>query len=266
MWKGIGDMLLTEVYKKLPKTNCGECGEATCIALALKVQTGQRMLSECPYVDAEEGVAGKEGSVVDDSYVEAAKRLEGRLADMDFAEAARATGLEYQRESDALEARVLNRRFEVRHEGLFEDGAACHDSWYRLIIYDFVIRQGEAGLTGERVPLESFPNTPSHIKSFQKRAESQLGQLYGEDAAGLLARLDELGADRIDSMAQADLAFSLQLLPGVPMYLEFWAADEEFPAGCKLFVDSSAIDKLDIEYIARLIGKAASSIAGTPVR
>ena len=36
-----------EIYKYLPKTNCGQCGEATCLAFAAKLSTGEADLSLC---------------------------------------------------------------------------------------------------------------------------------------------------------------------------------------------------------------------------
>jgi len=36
-----------EVYKLLPKTNCKQCGEATCMAFALKLMAGDRTPKEC---------------------------------------------------------------------------------------------------------------------------------------------------------------------------------------------------------------------------
>ncbi len=39
-----------EIYKKLPKKNCGECGVPTCLAFAMKLATGQAELAACPYI------------------------------------------------------------------------------------------------------------------------------------------------------------------------------------------------------------------------
>ena len=36
-----------ELYKYLPQTNCGECGEQTCAALAMKALQGEAKLSSC---------------------------------------------------------------------------------------------------------------------------------------------------------------------------------------------------------------------------
>jgi len=40
-----------DIYKKLPKTNCGDCGVPTCMAFAMKVAAGQAEITACPHVD-----------------------------------------------------------------------------------------------------------------------------------------------------------------------------------------------------------------------
>ena len=39
-----------DIYKHLPKTNCGDCGVPTCLAFAMKLANKQAQLSECPHV------------------------------------------------------------------------------------------------------------------------------------------------------------------------------------------------------------------------
>ncbi len=50
-----------EIYKFLPKTNCGDCGVATCLAFAMKLAQKQAALDECPHV-TEEAKQELEGS------------------------------------------------------------------------------------------------------------------------------------------------------------------------------------------------------------
>jgi acetyl-CoA decarbonylase/synthase complex subunit gamma len=40
-----------EIYKHLPKKNCGECGVATCLAFAMQLASAKTELEKCPYVD-----------------------------------------------------------------------------------------------------------------------------------------------------------------------------------------------------------------------
>ena len=48
-----------DIYKLLPKKNCGECGVPTCLAFAMKLSKKQVSLEECPYAseDAKEALA-----------------------------------------------------------------------------------------------------------------------------------------------------------------------------------------------------------------
>jgi acetyl-CoA decarbonylase/synthase complex subunit gamma len=40
-----------EIYKLLPKTNCGDCGNPTCLAFAMQLANMKVELAECPHVD-----------------------------------------------------------------------------------------------------------------------------------------------------------------------------------------------------------------------
>jgi acetyl-CoA decarbonylase/synthase complex subunit gamma len=42
-----------EIFKLLPKTNCGECGVPTCLAFAMNLAAGKAELSSCPYISEE---------------------------------------------------------------------------------------------------------------------------------------------------------------------------------------------------------------------
>ncbi len=42
-----------DIYKQLPKKNCGECGPPTCLAFAMALASGKTELSACPYVSEE---------------------------------------------------------------------------------------------------------------------------------------------------------------------------------------------------------------------
>jgi acetyl-CoA decarbonylase/synthase complex subunit gamma len=42
-----------EIFKLLPKTNCGDCGVPTCLAFAMNLAAGKAELSKCPHVSEE---------------------------------------------------------------------------------------------------------------------------------------------------------------------------------------------------------------------
>jgi len=39
-----------EIFKQLPKTNCKDCGQATCLAFAMALATGKTSLDKCPHI------------------------------------------------------------------------------------------------------------------------------------------------------------------------------------------------------------------------
>lgn len=51
-----------EIFKLLPKTNCGECKNPTCLAFAMKLANGQVSLDECPHVSGEAKAVLEEAS------------------------------------------------------------------------------------------------------------------------------------------------------------------------------------------------------------
>ena len=42
-----------QIFKLLPKTNCGECGVPTCLAFAMNLAAGKAELNSCPYISEE---------------------------------------------------------------------------------------------------------------------------------------------------------------------------------------------------------------------
>jgi len=50
-----------DIFKQLPKTNCGDCGVPTCLAFAMKLAQKQASLDQCPHV-SEEAKGALEGA------------------------------------------------------------------------------------------------------------------------------------------------------------------------------------------------------------
>jgi hypothetical protein len=248
---------MIDIYKKLPGNNCGECGEFTCMAFALKVKSAQQKISECPYVkqEDEESVAQEPVVTMENNYKRVSKELEEEIRHVDLKEAADAIGGNYENRNGGgiIRLKMMNKEYEVRKEGLFENDNYCQDSWSKIIIYDYVRRKGNIPLTGDWVSLGHFPDAASHSKAFQKNAEDKISKKYNSDISGLVSRCKEREGFETSGELKADYVCGFNLLPCVPMYLCFWEADDEYSASCKLFVDRSAEAYIDIEYLAYLL-------------
>ena len=51
-----------QIFKLLPKTNCGECGVPTCLAFAMNLAAAKAELAACPYISEESKVLLSEAS------------------------------------------------------------------------------------------------------------------------------------------------------------------------------------------------------------
>ncbi len=248
---------MIDIYKKLPGNNCGECGEFTCMAFALRIKSAQRKISECPYVKHEEGASVDKEPVVtmENNYKRVSKELEEEIRHVDLKNAAAAIGGNYENGDGGgvIRLKMMNKEYKVRNDGLFENDNYCEDSWSKIIIYDYVRRKGDMPLTGDWVSLGHFPDAASHSKAFQQNAENKISEKFNSDIDGLVSRCKELDGIETVGKLKADYVCVFNLLPCVPMYLNFWEADDEYTASCKLYVDRSAEAFIDIEYLAYLL-------------
>lgn len=248
---------MLEIYKKLPKTNCGKCGVPTCMAFAIKVKNAQRKIGDCPSIakESNETSLRKPAITMEDNYERVSNELEAKAIQVNFKEAALAVGGHYEANNghEIIRLKMMNSPYEMRKEGLFGNDTYCHDSWSKIIIYDYIRRKGSKSLTGDWVPLGYFPNTASHVKAFQRSAEEKVAATFNKGMNILKARCKELGGIEASGKMKVDYVCRFDLLPRIPLYLCFWEADEEFPSSCKLFLDSSAEAYIDIEYLAYLV-------------
>ena len=52
-----------DVWKLLPQTNCGKCGEATCMAFAFLLIQGKKGLDVCPVLQSDPAFAGRRATI-----------------------------------------------------------------------------------------------------------------------------------------------------------------------------------------------------------
>jgi hypothetical protein len=198
-----------------------------------------------------------------DNYERVSNELEIDAKHTNFKEVAIAIGGHFAVENghEVIKLTMMNKLYEMRKEGLFEDGEYCRDSWLKIIMYDYIRRKGNRPLTGDWVTLGHFPNTASHVKAFQRSAEEKIAVTFHNHMKDLKVCCKKLGGREDSGKMKSDYICRFDLLPRIPFYICFWEADEEFPASCKLFLDSSAEAYIDIEYLAYLIERFIDKFA-----
>lgn len=116
------------------------------------------------------------------------------------------------------------------------------DPWLELIILHYLFLADGTPLTGDPITFAQQKDGLVRGGGFDKKAEKTLSQI---DYEILRARCKTLGGKEI--LSKADYSVQLPLLPMYPVTLNYWLADEEFPASGRLLLDRSAEHYLTIE-------------------
>jgi hypothetical protein len=266
--KDIGDLPMAlsvvDVYQKvLPKTNCKDCGFATCLSFASMVVSEKLSLSQCPHLDPD--TMARYQAELDQQHAD------GKWVKKDMAKEA----LQWAKERSAsmqiedLPARIGGKLVETEAGPILElpyfsttvfitpgqivtpDGVEVN-RWEQVFMYNHMA-QGGSALAGENWKgLEQIPNTVSKIKSMREHVEAPLiNHFKGRSDALLDAARTLGGVDIRDQHPTADVAVRFQPLPRVPVLLLFWdaSAEDGFDAQVKLLFDETITEHLDIESI-----------------
>ena len=260
-----------ELLKTLPRTNCGECGQATCLAFATQVIKEGEDLGRCPYLpEAAQAIAGEienqQASGLGrrrESIAIALEALQEKVAPLDLASLAEGLGANYGEEDRRP---FLNFRFFGHNLMVFKDevrypeGVAANP-WDAILLYNYLASRGRAELTGNWITFQSLPNSVSKTKTL-KRLEGELAAHFAGKQEDLAKAAAHLGAEPTQTAGDADLQVVFRPLPKVPILLLFWEADleENFPAQVHFLFDGNVSEYLDLESLLFLVEQLAERL------
>jgi len=260
-----------DLYKMLPKTNCGECGQLSCLAFATQVVGYGHALGDCPYL--EEATLQEMEQVLErqrkkgvylkkDNHKIAREHLKEKISNHDFE--AISPGLEVvylvEDEVGALNIPYFGRTVTMRHSGLLK--AEEFDPWDEVLLYNYIFFSGSKPLSGKWVGLESFPNSLSKRVALEDGCHRRISQVFAGAQTKLEAACRKLGGIPVADGHNADIAFRFQPLPKMPLLLLFWDEDKEegFNSQTKVLFDESALEYLDLEGLTFVAEKLAENL------
>jgi len=249
------------LYQLTPKTNCGECGFAACLAFATQAIVGQTSLDGCPYLDREalgpfraqleeQHQAGI--GVKREGFEKALEHLRGRLRECDFGRLAESLGASFSLAGgeQLLQMPYFGQTVIVSKEAIKDSAGAELNPWEKIFLYNYVI-DGAAEPSSTWVGMESLPNSVSKIKSLKAHCEDRLAKAYGANLQKLPEAVKGIGEVISSSMEQADFAATFQILPKLTVRVLWWADDpaEGFDGQVKFLFDSKVLSTLDLESL-----------------
>jgi hypothetical protein len=242
-----------DLYKRLPRTNCGRCGNSTCLALAAAVLRDEKALDACPLLDQHQiGVltaAVSRQVNLETIREERLQELRQKIAGFDMASRANVLGARYRGQS--LIVKCLGRDFEIDECG----GVAsqCHThSWFTLPLLDYVLHSRGVEPSGRWMPFRELPSGETWNRLFEQRCEKPLSRI-ADAWSDLFADLVGVFAGSSASPAfKSDISVVLHPLPKVPLLVCYWRPEDGMEAKLHLFFDDTAEQNLPIGSIFTL--------------
>ncbi|MHB8845734.1 MAG: DUF3786 domain-containing protein [Nitrospirota bacterium] len=242
-----------ELYKRLPRTNCGDCGMASCLAFAAAVIREEKRLPDCPHL-GRDAAAALEGRIRKQVNIESIREeqlieLKKKICTVDIL--SRAAKLGGTANGKTIVIKCLGRDFEIDARG----GVAsqCHThAWFTLPLLDYLLHSQGREATGQWVPFRELEHGKTWAPLFEQRCEKPLKVIadsYNDLFEDLISLFSGTTAhDRFES----DIAVVLHPLPTVPVLICYWRPDEGMESKLHIFFDATAEQNLPIESLFTL--------------
>ncbi len=242
-----------EIFKLLDKSNCGNCGEKTCLAFAGAVFKGQRQIGECPRLDpgiiARYAERGPSPGVPEPEGTAHFRKLKAEIAAIDLAAAAERLGGRYA--DGRLTLKVLGKDFSVDARGNFY--ADIHvNPWVAIPFLTHILYGEGAAPTGRWLSFREVTDGRERYPLFHKRCEEAMKQV-ADTYTGLFDDMVHLfGGRQVERHFESDISVVLHPLPRVPLMVCYWRPEEGMGSTLNLFWDETADRNLDIGGIFAL--------------
>ena len=236
-----------EIFKLLEKSNCGNCGEKTCLAFAGAVFKGQRQIGECPRLGtdivARYAEGGPSPGVPEPEGAAHFRKLKSEIAGIDLAAAADRIGGRYA--DGRLTLKVLGKDFGVDARGSFY--ADIHvNPWVAIPFLAHILHGEGAAPRGRWVSFRELKEGRERYSLFHKRGEEAMQQV-ADRYTGLFDDMVHLfGGRQVERQFKSDISVVLHPLPRVPLMVCYWRPEEGMGSSLNLFFDETADRNLDI--------------------
>ncbi len=253
-----------QLFKYLPRTNCGECGYPTCLAFATQVVVEGADLGGCPYLPREaqalsETITAQQQDGVGrkrDNFAIALNFLQEKVEPLNLAALADGLGATYG-EEDGRPSLILpyfGRDVQVFKDEVRHPQGVEGNPWDAILLYNYIASQGQRPPCGEWIKFQGLPNSVSKTKTLL-RLQKQLAEALTGKTELLARKARELEGKPVTITQDADLQFLFQPLPRLPILLVFHDAEpeENFEAEAHFLFDAQVMDYLDLESLLFLV-------------
>jgi hypothetical protein len=256
-----------EILKLLDKSNCGECGEKTCVAFAAAVFQGRRDPGECPRLEPEivESVMAENQKVkgIENGRQEALEILKKKVALTNLPSVAEKIGGRFSH--GRLTARMLGKNFSVDTAGNLHSEIHINQ-WVAAPFLDYVIRGKSISPTGKWVSFRELKNGRAQYPLFRKRCEEPMKKLADGSTELFDYMVHVFDGKQVERLFQSDVSVVLHFLPKVPVMVCYWSPEDGMASSLNVFFDETADQNLSIGSLFSLGAGFAQMIQKVSLR
>jgi hypothetical protein len=118
--------------------------------------------------------------------------------------------------------------------------------FFRLSVLWYLVNAKDIACTGRLVKLQNIKGGDIFTKGSHVLPLEPVASKYGRDKAGFIEKGKRIGGVQANL---GDAALRFYPLPRIPVILQLWLEDEEFPARADLFFDSTCDMQLPTDII-----------------
>jgi hypothetical protein len=177
--------------------------------------------------------------------------LMSKLSELDFQESADRLGLEYV--DGCVQVRFLKREYRISSDGVEPlDGQPVNVNNRSVLLY-YLLSKGKGDPENSYIPFESIPRTIGGLHAQSRLMNTPLERYFGNDYVKFSEAVANLGGFEEEPQVGKHL-WRFDILPKIPLKLVFYEADDDFPAEIQIMLDRTAIQFLEFECLAFMVG------------
>jgi len=242
-----------EVYKLLQKSNCGQCGIATCMAFAAAIIKQEKQLADCPHLDADI-VSRYTGNIEQQVNIEKIqektfKALREQIRAIDIV--ARAEQLGARSTGSTIVVTCLGKDFEVDAEGRVL--SSCHShAWFSIPLLSYILYGKGVSPAGRWVPFRELETGSRWERLFERRCEAPLKRIADAHAELFQDLISMFSGTASPEQFSSDISVVLYPLPRVPILICYWRPEDGMESKLHVFFDITAEQNLTIDSLFTL--------------
>lgn len=245
-----------DVYKRLPRTNCGACRQKACMPFAFALLNGEADISGCPELTETErdGMTCLAGKT--DWREELISKLKEEIGKITLDDIAPDLGAEFR------DGRLLMRCFgrnvtvgaggDLRAEGILPP-------WMRMLVLFYIKNGGVKRISGDWVSHGELKGGLVKYKAFRKECEDPLRNLFDGHFRETASFLDRYEAVHPEGFSTRH-SWLVHVFPRLPVLFLYWPADDEFGSQVSIRFDSTADLCFDVEQLIFLVEEIVHEI------